>query len=298
MGGGNTDGVIVLDKPTGISSHDAVQRMRRLTGVRRIGHLGTLDPLGSGVLPMVIGKATRLSQFYLGHDREYIADIRFGFATTTYDRDGDPVGEATHPVLTPEELERELDAFRGRISQKPPPVSAKKINGVPAYKLVRRNQDVDLEPVSLEIHELELLHLEGEVARVRMRTSAGAYVRSLAHDLGQALGCGGHVTALRRIAMGEFDLASAHTFDELATMAEAGELARALVPAGRLLPEFPAHRVDELATTRIGHGMDFQITAFGDAAAAQRIKALGSDGGLLAIADIRLPRTYHPIIVF
>ncbi|MBI1356530.1 MAG: tRNA pseudouridine(55) synthase TruB [Acidobacteria bacterium] len=292
------DGVIVLDKPTGISSHDAVQKMRRLTGVRRIGHLGTLDPLGSGVLPMVIGKATRLSQFYLGHDREYVASVRFGFATSTYDSQGEQVGEAVEPALSADDVEQALCAFRGRISQKPPPVSAKKVNGVPAYKLARRHQEVDLQPVELDIYELALLRFEADVAQIRMRTSAGAYVRSLAHDLGRALGCGGHVTALRRVAMGEFGLEQALSFEQLQDLADGGDISNALVPAARLLPEFPAHRVDSVAITRIGHGMDFQITAFGDAASARRIKALDSEGSLLAIADIRLPRTYHPIIVF
>lgn len=292
------DGVIVVDKPPGISSHGAVQRMRRLAGVRRVGHLGTLDPLGTGILPLVIGKATRLSQFFLGHDREYAATIRFGFATTTYDKEGEPVGEVSTPTIDREDLEAAMDRFRGPIEQVPPPISAKKIGGVPAYKLARKNQAVELKPSSVEIYELELLDLDGCFAKIRMRTSSGVYVRSLAHDLGEALGCGGHVTELRRTAMGEFHLDGAHTFDELEALAEADRLDEALAPASQLLPEFPAHRVDEVTAGRITHGMDFHVTDFGNAAPAKLIKAIGPTGRLVAIGEIRMPGAYHPIVVF
>jgi len=290
--------VIVVDKPVGISSHGAVQRMRRLAGVRRVGHLGTLDPLGTGVLPLVIGKATRLSQFFLGHDREYLATIRFGFATTTYDKEGEPVGEVCEPAVDRAAVEAAMEQFRGPIDQIPPPVSAKKIKGVPAYKLARRNEAVELKAVPVEIYELELLRLEGAFIDIRMRTSTGAYVRSLAHDLGAALGCGGHVTSLRRTSMGEFGLDDAHTFEELEALAEQERLEEALAPAAQLLPSFPAHRVDEATAGRIAHGMDFQIPCFGETPPAKRIKAIGPGGRLVAIGEIRLPGAYHPIVVF
>lgn len=290
--------MIVVDKPVGISSHGAVQRMRRLAGVRRVGHLGTLDPLGTGVLPLVIGKATRLSQFFLGHDREYLATIRFGFATTTYDKEGEPVGEVREPALDRAAIEKAMDQFRGPIDQLPPPISAKKVKGVPAYKLARRNQPVELKAVPVEIYEFELLKFEGAFADIRLRTSTGAYVRSLAHDLGAALGCGGHVTALRRTSMGEFSLEDAHTFEELEELAEQGRLEDALAPAAQLLPSLPAHRIDEVTAGRIAHGMDFQIASFGDKPPAKRIKAIGPGGRLVAIGEIRLPGTYHPIVVF
>lgn len=292
------DGVIVVDKPPGISSHGAVQRMRRLSGVRRVGHLGTLDPLGTGVLPLVIGKATRLSKFFLGHDREYEASIRFGFATTTYDSEGETVGEITEPKIDHEALEAALDSFRGPIEQMPPPISAKKIGGVPAYKLARKNQPVELKAAKVEIYELELLALDGASARIRMRTSSGAYVRSLAHDLGAAFGCGGHVTALRRTSMGEFDLAGAHTFEELEALAEDDCLEESLAPAAQLLPAFPPHRIDEVTAGRIAHGMDFQIPSFTETCPPKLIKAIGPEGRLVAIGEIRLPGVYHPIVVF
>lgn len=290
--------MIVVDKPVGISSHGAVQRMRRLAGVRRVGHLGTLDPLGTGVLPLVIGKATRLSQFFLGHDREYLATIRFGFATTTYDKEGEPVGEVCEPAVDRAAVEAAMEQFRGPIDQIPPPVSAKKIKGVPAYKLARRNEAVELKAVPVEIYELDLLRLEGAFIDIRMRTSTGAYVRSLAHDLGAALGCGGHVTSLRRTSMGKFSLDDAHTFEELEALAEQDRLEEALAPAAQLLPSFPAHRIDEATAGRIAHGMDFQIPSFGETSPAKRIKAIGPGGRLVAIGEIRLPGTYHPIVVF
>ena len=155
------NGILVLDKPAGISSHDAVQRARRLTGIKRIGHLGTLDPIGTGVLPLVVGKATRLAQFFLKHDRAYEAEFRFGFATDTYDSGGEPTTEAVAAELSETEMEASLEEFRGEIVQTPPPVSAKKIGGVPAYKLARKKKPVVLEPVNVTVHELALLRRRG-----------------------------------------------------------------------------------------------------------------------------------------
>jgi tRNA pseudouridine55 synthase len=292
------DGVVVLDKPRGISSHDAVQRLRKLLGIHRVGHLGTLDPLATGVLPLVVGKATRLAQFFLHHDREYEATIRIGFPTTTYDSDGEPTSEPQAIAMNGATVEQGLDPFRGRFQQLPPPISAKKIAGVPAYKLARKNVEVKLEPVEIEIYELELLGIEGDSLHVRMRCSSGTYVRSLAHDLGRLLGPGGHVTALRRTAVGEFDQTMAHTFEDLQQRKEGGGLEEAFVDAAHLLPEMPAQRVDAVAATRILHGRDFRVLAFPTGPGAQRVKAIGPDGKLLAIGELRLPQIYHPIIVF
>ena len=295
---GRMDGVIVLDKPAGISSHDAVQQLRRITGVRKVGHLGTLDPLATGVLPLVIGKATRLSQFFLGHDRSYEAEIRCGFATDTFDREGWPTTEPVEVVLNAAEVESALERFRGRFSQTPPPVSAKKVGGKPAYKLARRGQEVELEPVEVEVYELELMKVAGDRLTVRVRCSAGTYLRSLAHDLGSELGCGAHVTELRRTAVGEFDLSMAWTLGRLQELRDEGRLSEALVPATAILPEIPARRVDAAAAGRIAHGRDFQVAVPPEEQPVRRVKAIGPDGRLLAIGEIRLPHTYHPIIVF
>ena len=292
------DGVVVLDKPKGISSHDAVQKLRRLLNERRVGHLGTLDPLATGVLPLVVGKATRLSQFFLHHDRGYEATIRIGFATTTYDSDGEPTSTAERISLDEGAVEHALDAFRGRFEQTPPPVSAKKIGGTRAYKLARKNVEVHLEPVEIEIYELDLLSIDGDLIRIRMRCSGGTYVRSLAHDLGLALGPGGHVAELRRTAVGEFDLSMARSLADLESLKDEGRLEDAFVDATQLLPEIPAQRVDETAASRILHGRDFKVLAFPSGPGARRVKAIGPDGRLLAIGELRLPQTYHPIIVF
>lgn len=292
------DGVIVLDKPAGISSHGAVQKVRRITGVRRVGHLGTLDPLATGVLPLVIGKATRLSQFFLGHDRAYEAEIRCGFATDTFDREGEPTTEPTKPSLSKSEAEEALARYRGRFEQTPPPVSAKKIQGKPAYKLARQGRPVELEPVEVEVYELDLLDVADDRFTIRLRCSAGTYVRSLADDLGRDLGCGAHVNELRRTAVGEFEAGMARTLGELEELAEKGELEDALAPPTLILPEIPARRVDQNAAGRIAHGRDFQVAVHSNDPPARRVKAIGPDGRLLAIGEIKLPHTYHPIIVF
>jgi tRNA pseudouridine55 synthase len=291
------DGIIVLDKPRGISSHDAVQKLRRIAGIKRIGHLGTLDPIGTGVLPMVLGRATRLSRFFLNHDRSYEADIRFGFSTDTYDVCGQPTSEKQDVTLDCAQLEPLLAPFRGRFSQMPPPVSAKKIGGVPAYKLVRRNQPVELEAVEIEVYEFSLREVEGSLARVTVRCSAGTYLRSLAHELGQVLGTGAHVEALRRTAMGEFTLEMARTVEQLESLRQLDRLEEALLSLTQVLPEIPTERVDAATATQIGHGRDFRISPYGNRKGAKQVKAVDPQGRLVAIAEARLPLLYHPIVV-
>lgn len=292
------DGVFVLDKPGGISSHDAVGAMRRIAGTRRVGHLGTLDPIATGVLPLVVGRATRLSQFFLGHDRAYEAWIRCGFSTASYDRAGEMVGEQQKVELDPRLVEEALSQFRGRQLQMPPAVSAKKIKGVPAYKLARQNKTVELEPVEIEIYELELLETVGDRFRIHVRCSAGTYIRTLAHEVGIKLGCGAHIDELRRTAVGEFGLDAARTKEQLQTLSDEGRLEEAMVCPEELLPELPARRVDQNAATRISHGQDFEVAAFLTGSPAMRVKAISADGRLLAIGELKLPTRYHPIIVF
>jgi tRNA pseudouridine55 synthase len=192
------DGVIVADKPEGWTSHDVVNKVRRIAGTKKVGHLGTLDPIATGVLPLVIGRATRLAQFYTRNDKVYDVVIRFGYATDSYDRAGAPTSPETYPEITREALEDLLPRFTGEIRQVPPPVSAKKVAGVRAYQLARRNAAVELEPVTVNIYSLQLKEVEGGEARLVAHCSAGTYVRSLAHDLGQLLGCGHGFGRLRR----------------------------------------------------------------------------------------------------
>lgn len=291
------NGVIVVDKPQGWTSHDVVAKMRRIAGTRRIGHLGTLDPLATGVLPLVIGRATRLAQFYTRSDKIYEAVVRFGFATDTYDRDGTPVQPDTEPRIDRTELERAMDRFRGEFAQTPPPVSAKKVAGVRAYELARQNVAVELQPVPVEVYELELLALEGRDAAVRAHCSGGTYMRSIAHDLGQALGCGAHLLALRRTGSGEFCYAQARTLEQLQQLAGEERLHEALVPAAELLPQFPAVVVDEPVINQIRHGRNFPVSPFRAQPGGRHIKAVSRQGELVAIGEAVLPNLYHPMLV-
>jgi tRNA pseudouridine55 synthase len=209
------NGVLIIDKPSGLTSHDVVARARRLLGERSIGHLGTLDPMATGVLPLVIGSLTRLAQFYTHAEKTYEGVIRFGFATDTYDSEGEPTSAAQPVTLDPNQIHSLAARFRGYIEQVPPPFSAKKIHGVPAYKLARKRKEVSLQPVRVEVKEFEILSVEADRAQFRARVTSGTYMRSVAHDMGQALGCGAHLESLRRTAVAEFTLADAHTIEEL-----------------------------------------------------------------------------------
>jgi tRNA pseudouridine55 synthase len=291
------DGVIVVDKPQGWTSHDVVNRMRRIAGTRRVGHLGTLDPLATGVLPLIIGRATRLAQFFTANDKRYDAVIRFGYSTNTYDRDGAVTSTTPDFSIDPGQFEQALDDFRGPLLQTPPPVSAKKVGGVPAYKLARKNIAVELKPVQVHVYSLDLIGFDGSIARIQFHCSAGTYVRSIAHELGQKLGCGGVLEALRRTASGDFTDEQSHTLEALQELAGAGRLNEALVPAARLLPQFPAELVETATAGQIRQGKDFRLSPFRPNPGARYVKAVTRDGELIAIGEARLPHLYHPILV-
>ncbi len=289
--------MIVVDKPGEWTSHDVVGKMRRIAGTKKIGHLGTLDPSATGVLPLVIGRATRLAQFYTRNDKVYEGTIAFGHATSTYDADGEMAGEHTPVTLDREQLDRALDRFRGAILQTPPAVSAKKIGGRPAYELVRKNQPVELKPVAVEVFSLELLRVEGDEADVRIHCSAGTYLRSIAHDAGQAMGCGAHLKSLRRTASGDFKIESARTLEVLAELAAENRLGEALIPAVQLLPDFPMEMVDAITAGQIRNGRDFRVSPFQARKGAKYVKAVTPAGELIAIGEAVLPHVYHPLLV-
>jgi tRNA pseudouridine55 synthase len=293
----NVDGVIVVDKPRDWTSHDVVNKMRRLAGTRKVGHLGTLDPSATGVLPLVIGRATRLAQFYTRNDKIYEGIIHFGYSTDSYDADGEPASPEV--AISPDRaaVDRALDASRGEFAQMPPAVSAKKIAGRPAYELARNQQPVDLKPVTVTVTQLEILSLEGCEAAIRVHCSAGTYLRSIAHDAGQALGCGAHLRNLRRLASGDFTIDSARTLDQLALLSEQGRLAEALVPAADMLPDFPSEMLDAVTIGQIRNGRDFRVSPFRPYAGSRFVKALNADGDLVAIGEARLPHLYHPVLV-
>jgi tRNA pseudouridine55 synthase len=291
------DGAIVIDKPEAWTSHDVVGKARRVLGMKKIGHLGTLDPIATGVLPLVIGRATRLAQFYTRSDKVYEGLIRFGWSTVSYDRASEPTSEKTEPAIDRAALEAALERFRGGFLQTPPPVSAKKVEGRRAYELTRKSVPVELEPVPVEVYELAVLDIEGPLMRVRAHCSGGTYMRSIAHDVGQLLGCGAHLEELRRLSSGEFEIAQARTIPQLEALAAEDRLIDALVPAADMLPGLAAVFVDELTASQIRNGRNFPASPFRSQPASRYVKAVTRDHQLVAIGEAVLPNLYHPVVV-
>jgi tRNA pseudouridine55 synthase len=287
----------VVDKPEGWTSHDVVGKFRRIAKMKKVGHLGTLDPIATGVLPLVLGRATRLAQFYTRSAKIYEGTIRFGWSTTTYDRSGEPSSPKTEPHLDLAELERQMEKFRGEFRQSPPPVSAKKVGGVRAYELARQAVAVELEPVEVHVYELVLLEANGSDIRVRAHCSGGTYMRSIAHDLGQAVGCGAHLYELRRTASGEFEIGQARTVAQLESLAAEERLRDALVTPANMLPGFPSVFVDERSAAQIRQGRNFPASPFRSQAASRYVKAVTRHGELVAIGQAVLPNLYHPAVV-
>src|SRR6202790_5126053 len=253
------DGALVVDKPRGKTSHDVVDAVRHLVGFRQIGHLGTLDPLATGVLVLLLGRATRLVQFYNGRRKRYSAGFRFGFATDTYDSDGEGKGPDTALALDPALLEKIAAESVGRFEQMPPIFSAKKVKGRPAYELARKKQPVELKAVEVELFEYKLTGIEGSVASFVIECSSGTYIRSLAHDMGQKLGCGAHLSEITRTAVGEFSLEQAIKLEELAEASRAGKFADCMIRLENLLPNFPRVNVLPVIEKRVRHGTKFNV---------------------------------------
>jgi tRNA pseudouridine55 synthase len=288
------NGLLVIDKPSGMTSHDVVSRLRRATGESMIGHLGTLDPMATGVLPVLLGKFTRLAQFFGPLPKTYTGTIRFGFATDTYDADGMPVTPVAGALPSNQELQTAAALFRGQVEQTPPPFSAKKVDGKPAYKAARRGETVVLKPVSLLIDEFVVGDLEGEYAQFTMRISSGGYVRSVAHDLGKMLGCGAHLASLRRVAAGPFTLAEALTLEQVCAHASAGTLERDLPHPRTLLPELPATTADLWIAGRLRNGNAVNLPEFSNAPLA---RVFAGQRDLVAIVRRVAGTLFQPIVV-
>ena len=248
------DGLIVVDKPRGPTSHDVVARIRRLLGNAKTGHCGTLDPEATGVLLIAVGRAARLFPFLSGHDKSYAATVRFGFATDTYDASGRPTIPESSDLPAEGALREAMRRFEGRILQAPPAYSAIKRDGQPLYKMARANREVAVEPREVVVRRFELISWAPPLAVVDIACSAGTYVRSLAHDLGHALGCGAHLASLRRTASGPFRLADARPLDTVESMILSGERDRFLLPMEGLLPELPALILRPEGAERARHG--------------------------------------------
>jgi tRNA pseudouridine55 synthase len=288
------NGLLVIDKPSAMTSHDVVSRLRRATGESSIGHLGTLDPLATGVLPMLMGKFTRLAQFFGPLPKTYSGTIRFGFATDTYDADGIPVAPVGGRLPSDDEIQATAANFCGQVEQTPPPFSAKKVDGKPAYRAARRGETVVLKPVSLLIEEFVVGPSDGEYAEFKIRISSGGYVRSVAHDLGKALGCGAHLAHLRRVAAGPFTLAQALTMDEVCARAAAGTLEQSLPHPRTLLPDLPATTADLWIAGRLRNGNAVNLPEFSSAPLA---KVFAGQRDLVAIVRRVAGTLFQPIVV-
>jgi len=312
------DGVLIINKPAGMTSHDVVARVRRILGERSVGHLGTLDPSATGVLPLVLGRFTRLAQFYNDADKRYEGVIRFGFATDTYDAEGEPAGPPKPVSIALEQLKEAAARFTGHLEQTPPPFSAKKIGGVPAYKLARKKQEVELKAKPVEVKEFEIVSWDGERARFKAWVSSGTYVRSLAHELGQVLGPGAHLEVLTRTAVREFELDDAHSLEELEEHRQSKQSsppysmsdneyyvnkAQNGVNVGHeslflhprlVLPEFPAVTAPPEALVKIRHGAAVNLPEFSKAG---MVRVFEGQSRLICLAKRVAGTLFQPKVV-
>jgi tRNA pseudouridine55 synthase len=279
------DGALVIDKPPGLTSHDVVAAVRRGLGTPRAGHTGTLDPMATGVLAVLVGRATRLARFLAASVKAYEARVRLGWATDTYDATGQPVTPPREVTVSAAQVERALEAFRGTILQEPPAYSAKKVQGTRAYELARGQRAPVLAPVAVTVHSLELVSVNEQDVDLRLTCSAGFYVRSLAHDLGRALGVGGHLAGLRRTASGAFDIARAVPLD--AVLGDAAEARAHVMPMADVLGDWPALRLSDEGLRRVRHGQGARPADVSGRAApdAARVRLLAPDGSLAAIGE-------------
>jgi tRNA pseudouridine55 synthase len=293
--------ILVLDKPAAFTSHDIVNRVRRITSERSVGHLGTLDPMATGILPLVLGRYTRLAQFFNDSLKVYEGEIRFGFSTDTYDAEGEAVGPSSAAQPTLAEIHRHLPSLTGCILQTPPIYSAKKIHGVAAYKLARKDKPVEMKPVEVEVHRFEILSIMGDRARFIAEVSAGTYIRSLAHDLGQALGCGAHLSQLRRTQAGEFNLSQAVTLEELEK--HYAEQASDPVPTAdasiwvhprTILSHMPSVTAAADVITYLRNGRAVNLPEFSD---APLVKVFANQSELFAIAQRVAGTLFRPKVV-
>ncbi|HEY2383853.1 MAG TPA: tRNA pseudouridine(55) synthase TruB [Terriglobia bacterium] len=266
-------GILIIDKPEGGTSHDIVNAIRKKFNTAKVGHLGTLDPMATGVLPIAIGKATRLAQFISSSPKIYEGELRFGFSTNTYDRTGSPTSEEKTVQYSEGDIRGAVQTFTGSIDQTPPSFSAKKIGSVPSYKFARKNRPVDLPAATVHIESFEIVSLNLPYLSFRIVCSPGTYIRSLAHDLGRQLGCGAHLTRLRRMRSGDFTIADAVSPDACS--------AANLLPLEALLVSLPRIEVCGPDETKVLHGN--QIPGDGN---TPLTRIFNKKGEFLAVASV------------
>lgn len=278
-------GVLVVDKPVGMTSHDVVQAIRAGTGIRRAGHTGTLDPRASGVLVILIGPAVRLSEFVSASDKRYQAIIRLGGSTDTFDADGRFTRQETPINITEEQFEKVLKTFEGEIEQVPPPYSAVKVQGRKAYEMARKGEEVELEPRIIQVHHLEVLEWAPPEVVVDVHCSSGTYVRSLTNDLGEALGTGAYLVGLRRTKSGRFTLRDAVPLRKLQEAFQAGNWYQYLIPAAEALSDWPAVELnpDEVEEVRHGH----RVKAAPDTELGKMVRGVSTQGELVALLECK-----------
>jgi tRNA pseudouridine55 synthase len=285
-------GVLNIDKPAGMTSHDVVDAVRKILGVRRVGHTGTLDPQATGVLPLCVGRATRIAQYLTQADKEYLMTLRLGITTDTLDAAGRETGRVEDVRVRREELEAVLPRFTGEIQQMPPLYSAKKIRGERMYRLARRGEAVERQPVAVRVHSLELLEFAPPFVRLRTVCSKGTYARSLCDDIGRALGCGGHLHALTRTRSGRFRMDGVITLAQLEDYAAQGRLAEALIPVSEALSHLPAVRVTPEAGRVVLHGGGIPVALVAqlppEVAPGMLVRVLGYRKQLLCLAEAQL----------
>jgi tRNA pseudouridine55 synthase len=297
------NGLIVIDKPAGITSHDVVGKLRRITGEKSIGHLGTLDPMATGVLPLLLGNYTRLAQYFTHAEKSYTGAIRLGFATDTYDAEGEATGPDTWPQtsaeISLETIRAAAAGFFGETDQMPPAYSAKKIAGTPAYKLAREGKPVELKPARVRISHFAVTGLEDAEASFEMTISAGGYVRSVAHELGRQLGCGAHLSRLRRTRAGDFSLEQAHTLDVLAELtgkpgAGPDAFEQHCLHPRLILPEMPSVTGDAAALGRLRNGAQANLPDF---STAPLVKVFAGQRDLAGVAKRVAGTLFQPVVV-
>lgn len=292
-------GFLVVDKPPGQTSHDVVDAARRWLGTRRIGHLGTLDPQATGVLPLAVREATKLISYIEKDSKSYVGSVRLGIETDTLDAQGRETRR--HQVGAPlpgrAEVEAVLDNFRGEIEQIPPMYSAVKQNGVPLHRLARRGEEVERHPKKVKIDRLELTNFEQGLAEIRVDCSAGTYVRVLAAEIGAVLGCGAHLESLRRLSSGPFDVSQAISFEQLESEAAAGVIEKRVIPPADAMG-LPVLELSAEATQRVRHGADVSPGARLRIAPGGRLVALDMDGNLVGLLELRADRRLWPLKVF
>lgn len=278
-----TTGILLLDKPRGISSNRALQQAKRLFGASKAGHTGSLDPLATGLLPICFGEATKIAGYLLGARKAYAAECKLGITTDTCDSDGAALAERAVPALDDATIRRELAKLTGRITQVPPVYSALKQGGVPLYKRARRGEAVEAPPREVDVFHFDLLARAGDSLRLHVECGSGTYVRSLVRDLGEVLGCGAHLTALRRLWVEPFREPRMFTLDELSGLREQGDAAlhACLLPIEAGLADWPVLQLDDSAADDVAHGRKLHI-----AAEPGRYRVHAPSGALLAIGDV------------